>query len=183
MPRPTSELPSDAEEDLTSRTDLRRSNRAVEEALASLSHALFELAPRRLTALDLPPDVYDALLEAHALKNARARRRQLGLVRVALRSSDWAAIAERVRSLVEGRAPARGVNREGPAGTAQAWLGRLLGEGFAGLDAFLAEYPSADRTRLLDLIYQVDRSTQAQREKAVVKLTDTLARILASGRR
>ncbi|HEV8547976.1 MAG TPA: DUF615 domain-containing protein [Polyangiaceae bacterium] len=184
MRRRDTESSPEPVEDLTSRTDVKRANRAVEETLARLSLALAEIAPRRLPRLELPDKVYETVLGVHAMKNARARQRQLGLVRVALRNADWAAIQERIRYYAEGRTlPGPELDATGPAlGSTATWVTRLLGEGFAGLDAFLTEYPRTDRARLVDLVHRVDRSTGPQRDKAERKLNDAVAVILASRR-
>jgi ribosomal 50S subunit-associated protein YjgA (DUF615 family) len=63
------------------------------------------------------------------------------------------------------------------------WLARLLGEGFAGLDAFISEHPRADRSRLEDLIHRVDRSSHERRERAERKLADAIRGFLRAGRR
>lgn len=183
--RDTEPPPAEIAEDLTSRSDVKRANRVVEETLARLSTTLYEMAPRRLAALALPEEVYETVMEARAMKNARARNRQLGLVRVALRGADWAAIQERVRYVAEGREPpVASEDGEGPiAGAGALWVARLLGEGFAGMDAFLAEYPRTDRARLVDLVRRVDRDTGEQRAKAERKLADVVRNILASGKR
>lgn len=185
MRRPPSEAPSEHVEDLTSRSDVKRANRVVEETLAQLSQLLFDMAPRKLAALELPEAVYETLMDAQAMKNPRARKRQLGLVRVALRNADWAVIQERARYVAEGRGlPPPAAEGDGPAeGASAVWVARLLGEGFAGLDAFLAEYPRTDRARLIDLVHRVDRSTGPQRTKAERKLADVVTNILVSGRR
>jgi ribosome-associated protein len=185
MRRADTESSAEAPEDLTSRTDVKRANRAEEETLARLSATLYEIGPRRLAALALPAPVHATVMEAHAIRDARGRRRQLRLVRVALRGSDWSAIQARVQQLTEGRTPLAPAQKaeDALASAAAAWVARLLGEGFAGLDAFLAEYPRTDRARLLDLIHHVDRSTQEKRAKAEQKLADVVAEILVRGRR
>jgi ribosomal 50S subunit-associated protein YjgA (DUF615 family) len=43
-----------------------------------------------------------------------------------------------------------------------------------GLDAFLTEFPRADRVRLKDLIKQVDRSSHERRVRAERKLADAI---------
>lgn len=171
--------------DLTSRTDVKRANRVVEETLARLSTSLHELGPRRVAGLDLPETVLEAVMEAFAMKSPRALQRQLGLVRVALRGADWGAIQGRVRRVVEGQPVREAVAAEEQARDAAeaVWLARLLGEGFAGLDAFLLEFPRADRSRLLELIHHVDRSSHERRVKAERKLADTIRSFLTSGTR
>jgi ribosomal 50S subunit-associated protein YjgA (DUF615 family) len=181
MRRDDSDTDTDTEPERLSRADVKRANRVVEETLARLSTSLFELGPRRIRALDLPESVLDALTDAFPLTNARARHRQLGLVRVALRSADWGAIQERVARLVEGRAATGGIaGAEVSEGSEALWLARLLGEGFAGLDAFCAEFPRADRTRLTELIREVDRNSHERRAKAERKLATTIRSFLAS---
>lgn len=185
MRRPPAEAPPEPVEDLTSRGDVKRANRVVEESLARLSKTLCEIAPKKLAALELPESVEEAVRDSHPMKDPRARKRQMGLVRVALRNTDWAAIQERVRYRLEGRAPpAPAADGQGPvAGAGAMWVARLLGEGFVGLDAFLAEHPRTDRARLVELIKRVDRGTGDQRAKAERKLADVVANILASDRR
>lgn len=180
MRRDDSPPPDDR--DLTSRTDVKRANRVVEETLARLSKALYELGPRRVAVLELPDSVLEAVNDAFALKNPRALERQLGLVRVALRGADWGAIQVRVRRVVEGHPPGDTAEEEQAKDAEEAaWLARLLGEGFAGLDAFLQAFPRADRSRLIDLIHQVDRSSHERRVKAERKLADTIRSFLSSG--
>jgi ribosomal 50S subunit-associated protein YjgA (DUF615 family) len=175
----------DAAEDLTSRSDLRRANRVVEETLKRLSADLVALNRRQLEALKLPEAVFDATLGVQAIKSPPARQRQLRLVRIALRTADWDVIAEQVRHLLEhGTLPeARAETENALAGLEAQWVARLLGEGFMGLDAFLTAFPRADRARLKDLIHRVDRSTHDRRVKAERKLADAIRGFLRSAQR
>jgi ribosome-associated protein len=188
MPRrpkaPPADVPREEPEDLTSRSDLRRANRVVEETLARLTQTLAGLGRRQLAALELPEAVFDAVTGAQAITSPPARQRQLRLVRIALRSTDWDVIAERVRHLVEhGTLPAAATGaEEALAGLEAKWVARLLGEGFMGLDAFLEEFPRADRARLKDLIHLVDRSSHDRRVKAERKLGDAIRSFLRSAR-
>jgi len=171
-------------EDLTSRGDLRRANRVVEETLARLTQDLASLSRRQLALLELPEAVLDAVTGAQAIKSPPARQRQLRLVRIALRNIEWDVISERVRHVLEhGTLPAAATGAEAElAGVEAKWVARLLGEGFMGLDAFLAEFPRADRARLKDLIHRVDRSTHERRVKAERKLADAIRGFLRSSR-
>lgn len=188
MPPQSSNNDDDPEgeaEDLTSRGDLRRANRVVEETLARLARDLSTLNQRQLAALELPEAVVDAVVGVRAIKSPPARQRQLRLVRVALRSADWDVIAERTRHLLEhGVLPDTAADTENElAGLEAQWVARLLGEGFVGLDAFLGEFPRADRARLKDLIHRVDRSTHERRVKAERKLADAIRGFLRSASR
>jgi ribosome-associated protein len=180
--KPKDEASLEEAEDLTSRSDLRRANRVVEETLARLTQELVTLNRRQLTALDLPEAVLDAVVGAQAIKSAPARQRQLRLVRIALRGAEWDVIAERVRHVLEhGTLPAvKSEAEDALAGLEAQWVARLLGEGFAGLDAFVGEFPRADRSRLKELIHRVDRSTHERRVKAERKLADAIRGFLRS---
>lgn len=186
---PRSRAPQDdaslaEEEDLTSRGDLRRANRVVEETLARLTQDLAGLSRRQLALLELPEAVLEAVIGAQAIKSPPARQRQLRLVRIALRTAEWDIISERVRHVLEhGTLPAAATGAEDAlAGVEAKWVARLLGEGFMGLDAFLAEFPRADRARLKDLIHRVDRSTHERRVKAERKLADAIRGFLRRSR-
>ena len=182
---PHDEAPVEEEtEDLTSRGDLRRANRVVEETLARLTQDLAGLSRRQLGVLELPEAVLDTVTDAQAIKSPPARARQLRLVRIALRTANWDVIAERVRHLLEhGTLPAATSDAENEiAGLEAKWVARLLGEGFMGLDAFLSEFPRADRARLKDLIHRVDRSTHERRVKAERKLADAIRGFLRGAR-
>lgn len=176
---------SEPPEDLTSRSDLRRANRVLEETLERLARDLVALNRRQLTALDVPESVFDAVVGVHAITSPPARNRQLRLVRIALRSANWDVIAERARHLLEhGTLPAAASDAENElAGLEAQWVARLLGEGFTGLDAFLNAFPRADRARLEELIHRVDRSTHERRVKAERKLADAIRGFLRSPQR
>jgi ribosomal 50S subunit-associated protein YjgA (DUF615 family) len=181
---PPDEDPAIEAEDLTSRSDIKRANRVVEETLARLSLDLAKLSKKQLAALDLAENIAEAIGGVHAIKSPPARQRQLRLVRIALRNTEWGAIRERVSHLLEfGRLPpSTPAAGDAKAGVEAVWLSRLLGEGFAGLDAFLAEFPRADRARLEDLIHRVDRSSHERRERAERKLADAIRGFLRSVR-
>jgi ribosomal 50S subunit-associated protein YjgA (DUF615 family) len=166
-------------DDLTSRSDIKRANRVVEETLARLSQDLCRLSPKRLAELELPEELVDIVAAVGLITSPPARQRQLRLVRVALRNLDWAVLRERVSHLLEHGSLPPDARGDGPAAGLEAtWLARLLGEGYAGLDAFLLAYPRADRSRLEDLIHHVDRSSHERRVKAERKLADAIRSFL-----
>ena len=180
--RPTDES-EELAEDLTSRSDLKRANRVVEETLKRLSADLARLNEKKLGLLDLPEELFEAVRLAQALESDRARRRQLGLVRSALRDSDWASIQKRVLALLEhGTLPSQSGAASARNDREEAWAVRLLGEGDAGLDAFLREVPQADRTHLRQLVRSVERSSGDRRLKAERKLRDAVRSLLLSAR-
>ncbi|HEX6277303.1 MAG TPA: ribosome biogenesis factor YjgA [Polyangiaceae bacterium] len=153
-----------------SRTDQKRANRVKEEALARLSDELTVLGPSKLAELELSEELLDAILGAQRITSAPAKNRQLRRVRALLRSQDFAAIRARVTALREhGRASKASSDDEATRREA-AWLLRLLGEGGPGLDAFLREFPHADRTHVRQLVQNVNKATHDRRVKAEAKL-------------
>jgi ribosome-associated protein len=152
-----------------SRTDQKRANRVKEEALARLSDELAALGETKLAELELAEELLDAILGAKRITSAPARNRQMRRVRALLRDEDFAAIRARVTALREG-GRASSVASDDAARREATWLLRLLGEGGPGLDAFLREFPHADRTHLRQLIQNVNKATHERRVKAEAKL-------------
>jgi ribosome-associated protein len=177
--------PLEAEEepdDVLSRSDLKRANRVLEETLARLGADLSRLNEKKLGLLELPDDLHEALLALKAMESPRARARQLRLVRRALRDADWSGIQKRLLHLLEhGTVPSEAGKRDSEGTLELAWVARLVGEGFAGLDAFLVEFPRADRTHLRQLIRSVERSSGERRLKAERKLCDAVRGFLPRG--
>jgi ribosome-associated protein len=157
-----------------SRSDQKRKNRVQEESLARLTDELVRVAETRLAELDLPEDCLDAILEAQRIKSPPARNRQLRRIRALLRDADASAIRARLTALRErGSANATLGESETNRRTA-SWTLRLLGEGPVGLEAFLEEFPQADRTHLRQLVRNVERATHERRVKAEERLAAAL---------
>jgi ribosome-associated protein len=181
MPKPvtyaTDEAASDEEnEQGPSRADKKRSRRVQEDELARLARDLVAQNERRLEQLALPDSVLDAVLDARRIASAPARNRQLRMVRAALREGDWATIRVRLAALVAHGSlgsPDAAVGAE-----AAHWVTRLLGEGSAALDSLLSAYPNADRTRIRQLVRNVERSSAERRRKAEQKLLETVNDLL-----
>jgi len=170
----------DEPDDLVSRSDLKRANRVLEETLERLSNDLCKLSEKRLALLELSETVHEAVLRTQSIESPRARNRQLRLVRSALRETDWSAIQARLLSLLEhGTLPARtGNDADVGDGSEEkfaiGWVARLVADGFASLDAFVGEFPQADRAHLGQLIRVVRRSSGERRLKAERKLRDAV---------
>jgi ribosomal 50S subunit-associated protein YjgA (DUF615 family) len=154
----------------------------LEATLERLSTDLARLGKKRLLELGLPEDVYETVLGAQAIESPRAKGRQLRLVRQALRSADWSTIHARLATLNDhGSLPVKAGDDQGIAREA-AWVARLVGEGGAGMDAFLGEFPRADRTYLRQLVRAVERSSGDRRLKAERKLRSAVRGHLAGSR-
>jgi ribosomal 50S subunit-associated protein YjgA (DUF615 family) len=176
---PAADEPELEREDLVSRSDLKRANRVVEEALDRLTKDLSSLSVKKLALLGLPDTAHEALLEYRAIESPRAKTRQLRLVRSELRDSDWASIQKRLLLLqAHGTLPAATDGVAKDEGAEATWVTRLLGEGAPGLEAFVREHPRADRTHLRQLIRAVQRASGERRNKAERKLRDSVRAFL-----
>jgi ribosome-associated protein len=173
----------ETEEDLRSRGDERRANQEVETALARLASDLVEQSATRLQRLGLPDPVLDAVLDARTIKSFAARKRQLRVVRGALRSSDWSIIRARLDALVRhGTIPGALALTEStapsPAAQAQQWVVRLLGEGAEAIEALLKLCPTADRSHLRTLVRQVEKGELERKKKAEARLAAAVESLL-----
>lgn len=178
---PATDEPESEREDLTSRSDLKRANRVVEEALERLTADLSRLSTKKLAALELPESVHEAILAYRAIESQRAKTRQLRLVRAELRGADWSSIQKRVLLQASGSLPARSETSTDDGNLEARWVTRLLGEGAPGLEAFLREHPRADRTHLRQLVRNVERASGDRRVKAERKMRDAVRAFLPRG--
>ncbi len=134
-----------------SKSSLKREAQAKRE----LGDCLVELNARALSRLPLSPEVRKAISDAQAISAHGARRRQLQYLAKLLRGEDAEAISAALERLLN------------PAGTPQPsmtptadespWLNRLLQGDDGDIEALLAESPSADRTRLRQLVRNARR--------------------------
>jgi ribosome-associated protein len=181
---PSAEEPETEAQDLTSRSDLKRANRVVEEALERLTVDLCRLNEKKLTLLGLPESVREAILEYQSIESPRAKHRQLRLVRSELRDTDWSSLQKRLLMfLSHGTVPASTEESRAETSMEASWVTRLLGEGAAGLEAFIREYPRADRTHLRQLVRATERASGDRRNKAERKLRDAVRGFLPRAER
>ena len=159
-----------------SRSDARRAERVKEDALARLAADLCKLSAKRLGQLELGEELVDAVTDARAITSAPAKNRQLRRIRILLRDLDWVKLRTQLDTLLEtgvvpglGAAPADPVSDE-----TLVWTLRLVGEGNAGLEAFVAEFPRADRTHLRQLVRAVHKAEGDRRLRAERTLTAAL---------
>ena len=130
--------------------------KAVHE-LQALGEELVALTDDRLSALDLPERLHDAVTEARGIRSHEARRRQLQYIGKLMRHVDPAPI----RAALEGwRAQSHGPVLAHKR--AEAWRRRLL-EDDRALGALLAEHPGADAGRLHSLVLEALHERDANR--------------------
>jgi ribosome-associated protein len=159
-----------------SRSDARRAERVKEDALARLASDLCELSAKKLGQLGLPEELVDAVTDGRAIPASGAKNRQLRQVRVLLREHDWVKLRGQLDTLLAtGVVPGLGTAPADPlSDRTLSWALRLVGEGHAGVEAFLAEFPRADRTHLRQLVRAVQKADGDRRLRAEKTLNDAL---------
>ncbi len=159
-----------------SRSDARRAERVKEDALARLSTDLCSLSAKKLGQLGLPEEVVDAVSDGRAIGPSGAKNRQLRQIRALLRDQDWMQLRTQLDALLEtGVVPGHGVTPADPVSDrCLGWTLRLVGEGTTGVEAFVAEFPRADRSHLRQLVRAVQKAEGDRRLRAERTLTAAL---------
>jgi ribosome-associated protein len=159
-----------------SRGDARRADRVKEDAMARLAVDLCGLTAKKLGQLELPEDLATAVTSGRAITSAPAKMRQVRLIRNLLRDQDWVKLRTQLDTLLEtGVVPGLGTAPADPVSDSSlAWTLRLVGEGQAGVEAFVTEFPRADRTHLRQLVRAVQKAEGDRRLRAERTLTAAL---------
>lgn len=159
-----------------SRSDGRRANRVKEDALERLAIDLCELSGKKLGQLELDEELLDAVQDAQKINSAAARNRQVRQIRQLLRERDWMKLRTQLDQLLEtGVVPGLGTAPADPVSDLSlSWTLRLVGEGQQGIEAFVAEFPRADRTHLRQLVRAVQKAEGDRRLRAERTLTAAL---------
>ncbi|MGH8291926.1 MAG: ribosome biogenesis factor YjgA [Gammaproteobacteria bacterium] len=128
------------------------------EALQKLGEQLVELPEQQLAALSLPEKLHDAVAQARRITSYGALKRQRQYIGRLMRDVDAALIRARLEEL-------RGAGRLSRARfqDAERWRDRLLREGDAVLEEFLARHPQTDRPHLRRLLREAARDAAAGR--------------------
>jgi ribosome-associated protein len=116
-------------------------------ALQDLGEQLVSLDPARLSTLDLPERLHDAVLLARTITRHEARRRQMQYIGRLMRDVEPAPLEAAFKRWSEGPA-----EEKARFAALERWRTRLLDEA-TGIDDFVAEHPSADRRELADLVH------------------------------
>jgi ribosome-associated protein len=159
-----------------SRSDARRAERVKEDALARLASDLCGLSAKKLGQLGLPEELVDAVGDGRAIPASGAKNRQLRQVRALLREHDWVQLRGQLDTLLEtGVVPGVGAAPlDDLSDRSLSWTLRLVGEGAPGVEAFVAEFPRADRTHLRQLVRAVHKAEGERRLRAEKTLNDAL---------
>lgn len=174
------DVPSEAEElapESSSESSrlTREDKRVIAAAYAALAEELSRGKPEALPSPPFDGALRDAVLDARRfVKNAKQRqiRRLAQLLQVA-------GSVESIRAALAGQTPELRAARSNER-VNEGWRERLLapGEGDAALTEFLAEFPSADRSHLRQLVRQASRTpADARSKKAATKILREIRRL------
>ena len=129
-----------------SRTQQRRE--ALE--VRSLSERLVALAPAQLSKLPIPEDLLGHIHDTQRITSHIAHKRQLQFLAKQMRRESDETL-EAIRDAMD--AGGESARRETAIlHRVETWRARLLEDGYAALGDLLAEYPSADRQHLRQLL-------------------------------
>jgi ribosomal 50S subunit-associated protein YjgA (DUF615 family) len=160
-----------------SRSSLKDERVRNENALTALIDTLLKVAESNWPALGLPEHAQDALRDALRIKDLSALARHKKFTRGLLRDLDWPALALRVEQFRSGLTVGD-PSRELPEHVVRAH--DLVVQGERGLSRFLEEFPAANRTRLRQLIKNVELCSEAKRPRARAVLEQAVLDALTS---
>jgi ribosome-associated protein len=125
------------------------------QSLQDIGEELVALSAERLSALDLPQNLLDAVLDAKRISKFGALRRQMQYVGRLMREVDPDPIRARLDAW-------KGLSTEETARLhrMERWRTRLL-EDDRAMEELLAEHPGADSQRLRALVRNVQREAAA----------------------
>lgn len=155
-----------------SRSQLKREAQAI----AAIGEELERLPKKGLDQIPLPDPLRAAVDELRSTKAHGAHKRQLGYVGRLLRAADLEPInAALDRVLDRGKAGSIAARKQ------ELWRDRILSEGDAAIEAFIADHPDADRQRLRQY-YRTSRKAGAgtDRQTRVARELLTYVRGVAS---
>ena len=150
--------------DLTSRSDLRKQRKQSEQAHADLARALCDCTKKQFSRLALPDSLLEVVLQARRIESPGAKVRALRLVRRELRSGDSEAVRRQLDAVLN---PSSKVSQQ----QIEGWVNRLLAEGDAAIEEFVATRANADRQQLRGLVRNVAKASDEARFIAVVTLS------------
>jgi len=116
------------------------------QALLEMGRELSAMEAPALEKMDLPPELFTALVAAKSMKHG-AQKRQFKFIAKLLRRMNTESL---VQTLAGSKDKKAGQDRQ--CHRIERWRDRLLAEGPEAVTGFLAEYPQADAGQLRQLI-------------------------------
>ena len=149
-------------EDDAQQTWISKSQRKREcSALQKIGDRLLKLSPEQLALIDLPPELNDALNEAHHIRSNSALKRQRQYVGRIMRSCDSKKIEQQLNALIH----------KHDTNTAQfkkleKWRERLIAHDTEVMTEIIDELPDLDRHHVHNLARQASKEASADKPPA-----------------
>lgn len=143
----TQDLPDDDE--VPSRTARKRSAQEITD----FGRQLTQLNATQLAALDLSPELHEAITDYQRFPSHGAKRRQLLLIGKLLRAADEPAIQASLANVL--REGAESIYQHHQA---EIWRDRLIA-GEQSLEAYVQSHPGVDAEAVNDLLRRIARAT------------------------
>lgn len=143
-----------AEEDEKSKSQAKRE---AHELLA-LGAELVKLPKEQFAKIELPETLHDAIVEGRRITQHGAHKRHLQFIGKLMRNVDAEHIQEQVDTLA-------GTSKQAAATLhhIERWRDDLLSEGDGALERLLAEFPTADRQYLRQLVRNAKKELQGNK--------------------
>ncbi|WP_299312810.1 ribosome biogenesis factor YjgA [uncultured Halomonas sp.] len=125
-------------------------------ALQTLGEAIIAMTPAERARFPLSDDMLAAVEETARVRSHEGRRRHMQYVGKVMRRENLEAIKAVYDEIEQEK-----LRRDHAFHRLEAWRDRLLDEGDAAVEAFIADYPDVDRQALRQLI----RNAQRERDK------------------
>ncbi|WP_282040425.1 ribosome biogenesis factor YjgA [Halomonas alimentaria] len=126
------------------------------QALQTLGEQIIAMTPGERACFPLSDDMLAAVEETTRIRSHEGRRRHMQYIGKLMRREDLKAIRA-----VHDEIEQESMRRDHAFHRLEKWRDRLVDEGDAAVEAFVADYPDADRQALRQLI----RNAQREREK------------------
>lgn len=140
-------------DDPVSKSQLKREM----HALQALGEAIIAMTPAERARFPLSDDMLAAVEETARVRSHEGRRRHMQYVGKVMRRENLEAIKAVYDELEQEK-----LRRDHAFHRLEAWRDRLIDEGDPAVEAFVADYPDADRQALRQLI----RNAQRERERS-----------------
>ncbi len=112
-----------------------------------LCEEITQLAPAQIERLELPENIFLAILAATKMPSKGARKRQMKFITAAMRNIDNASIAEKLDKI-----KAKSAHAARELHQLERWRERLLSDDKQALTEFLEHYPAAEAQHIRQLI-------------------------------
>ena len=128
------------------------------DALQDLGIELTELSEQQLKEIPLPDVLYKAIIEAKKIHKYGALKRHRQYIGKLMRKADAETIEQHVQRF---KLPQQQQNLQFKQ--LEQWRDRMLAEGDVAVNAFIADYFSADRQKLRQLVKNAQKEKQQNR--------------------